>query len=131
MVIRYFRAPDLEVTVSEIVGCVGLTHVDLSRVVVLRSRGSRASRTLARIHGLPRIWQLALGLKPRYIIEVISEQFDRLSQEEKEKTLIHELLHIPKGFGGGFKHHGNWVDRRRVERMYHIFRAQHLPSSGH
>lgn len=128
MVIRYSSAPDLEAIVSEIVGCVGLVHIDLGRVVVLRSRGSRASKTLARIHGLPRIWQVSLGLKPCYIIEVVSEQFDKLSQEEQEKTLIHELLHIPKSFGGGFKHHRNWVDWSRVERIYHIFMTQRLPS---
>jgi predicted metallopeptidase len=128
MVIRYSRAPDLESTVKEIVVCTGLSHIDLSRVIVLRSKGSKACRTLARVHGLPRVWQLSLGIKPSYAIEVISEQFDRLSQEDREKTLIHELLHIPNCFGGGFRHHGNWVDQGRVEHVYKIFRTRRLPS---
>jgi len=128
MVIRYSRAPDLESVVKEIVACTGMSHIDLSRVVVLRSKGSKACRTLARVHGLPRVWQQSLGIKPSYAIEVISEQFDRLMQEEREKTLIHELLHIPNCFGGGFRHHGNWVDRGRVERVYNIFRARRLAS---
>lgn len=128
MVIRYSRAPDLESAVKEIVACTGMSHIDLSRVTVLRSKGSKACRTLARVHGLPRVWQQSLGIRPSYAIEVISEQFDRLSQDEREKTLIHELLHIPNCFGGGFRHHGDWVDRERVERVYKIFRTRRLTS---
>jgi len=128
MVIRYSRAPDLESVVKEIVACTGMSHIDLSRVTVLRSKGSKACRTLARVYGLPRVWQQSLGIRPSYAIEVISEQFDRLSQEEREKTLIHELLHIPNSFGGGFRHHGDWVDRERVERVYNIYRMRRLPS---
>jgi predicted metallopeptidase len=83
----------------------------------IRSRGSRSRRTLARCHVLSRAMQTALNLPPSYVIEIISERFDVLDKEEQTKVLIHELMHIPKSFGGGFRHH-NYVNRRVVEKMY-------------
>ena len=44
-----------------------------------------------------------------------------MSREEQDKTLIHELIHTPKSFGGGFKHH-NVINRRNVEKLYRIYR---------
>ena len=52
----------------------------------------------------------------------MAEQYDQLSIDEKEKTLIHELLHIPRSFGGGFRHHKDWVTRRRVEELHKALR---------
>ncbi|MEM2093720.1 MAG: putative metallopeptidase [Candidatus Bathyarchaeia archaeon] len=124
MVIRYYRAKDIESNVSEIVHAIGLEHIDLSRVVILRSQGSRAANTIARIYGLPRVWQFSLGIEPHYVLELISENFDILKQEEKEKVLIHELLHIPTSFGGGFKHHRNWVNEKRVQYLHSIFKKR-------
>ena len=118
MVIRYARAPELDDKVRELVLRLGLTHVDPARVTCVRSKGSTGNRTLARIHGLPRVWQSTMKVRPCYVIEVVSERFDLLGEAEREKTLIHELLHIPANFGGGFRHHGNWVDRLRVEKVY-------------
>ena len=51
---------------------------------------------------LGKIWQGVLNLPPSYTIEVISEIYDKMRPEDQEKTLIHELMHIPGGFGGGF-----------------------------
>jgi len=124
MVIRYSQAPELDSIVKDIILYLGLTHIDASRIICIRSRGSKAIRTLARIHGLPRAWQFAFQSKPYYIIEVISEYFDILNQREKEKVLIHELLHVPGNFGGGFRHHGNWVNRQRVEHVYEILQKR-------
>lgn len=71
----------------------------------MRSKDSGSRRTIARCHALPRIMQLSLNQKPHYVIEVISERYDKLSKEEQTKILIHELMHIPLTFGGGFRAH--------------------------
>jgi predicted metallopeptidase len=52
-----------------------------------------------------------------YLIEVISERFDKMPEEEQVQTMIHELMHIPKAFGGGFKHH-NIVTEKNVKTVY-------------
>ena len=41
-----------------------------------------------------------------------------MSFEDKEKTLIHELLHIPGGFSGGFRPHKGYVERKIVNKLY-------------
>jgi len=63
------------------------------------------SRAIARIWGLSRIWQIALELKPAYVIEVIAERYDRLTEREKEAVLLHEIAHIPKNFSGALIPH--------------------------
>ena len=85
-----------------------------------RSVGSKSRRTVARIHGLGKIWQEALRKSPTYRIEVISGKYDKLSEEDKEKTLIHELLHIPKGFSGSFRPHKGYINEKRVERLHQV-----------
>ena len=83
MPIEYVDAPDVKRRVDEIVEGLGLSYIKRDFVFCVRSGGSRSIRTLARIHGLGRIWQKTLNLPPIYIIEVISEQYDRLPEEEK------------------------------------------------
>ena len=116
MGMRYEIAHDVRKLAEDIVRVLEMRHVDLSRVVFVRSFGSSSRRVLARCHGLSRIWQKALGLRPHYVIEVIAENFDRLSHREKVETIVHELMHIPKSFGGGFRHHG-WVNSKNVKKM--------------
>lgn len=118
MPIKYFEAPEIKEQVDQIAADLELYHVVPQFVFCVRSRGSKAKRTIARIHGLGKIWQGALNLPPSYIIEVVSEIFDKMPPEEKEKTLIHELLHIPGGFSGGFRPHKGYVDRKTVEICY-------------
>lgn len=118
MALEYFDAPDVKRRVDEIIERLEFFHVVPQFVFCVRSKGSRTSRVIARIHGLERIWQEILNLPPAYVIEVISEHYDGLPEDEKDKTLIHELLHIPKGFSGGFRPHRGFVSRRRVEQLY-------------
>lgn len=119
---RYERAADVSELLSRIIDKLGFSHIQKSRVYCYRSHGSKACNTIARVHSLPRIWQQALSEPAYYAIEVLAEQYDPLPFEDKEKTLIHELLHIPNSFGGGFRHHKNWVTRRRVEALYEALR---------
>jgi predicted metallopeptidase len=120
--ISYEHAEDIRSRVHDIVARLSLSHVDVNRVACLRSRGGSSRYTLARCHVLPRVFQKALGVRAHYIIEVVSEKFDRLSPEEQTKVLIHEILHIPKSFGGGFKHH-DYVNRSTVERFYERYKS--------
>jgi predicted metallopeptidase len=122
MQFRYERAPDVSEMMVRIVDKLGFTHIPKHRVYCYRSYGSKAGNTIARVHSLPRIWQQALSEPAYYAVEVLAEQYDPLSYEEKEKTLIHELLHIPRAFGGGFRHHKDWVTARRVEQLHRKLR---------
>ncbi len=116
--IKFYRDETIKRRLSEIVRALDLRHIDLERVVAVRSIGSQSRRTIARCYALPRIWQTALERKAVYLIEVISERFDRLSKDEKDKVLVHELMHIPASFGGGFRHHGNHVTEGNVESLH-------------
>ena len=117
---KYAEAPDIKQMVSEIVDELGMTYIAPQRVHCYRSWGSKSRRIIARIHGLGSIWQQALALPPTYTIEVISEKYDRLAPEEQEKTVIHELLHIPHGFRGGFRPHKGYVTRGRVQQLHQV-----------
>lgn len=113
---EYEVAPDVQALLEEIVLRLPdeFAHVDPRRVVCFRSRGSTA-RIYARIWSLPGIWQAALGIQAHYVVEVV-ERYDRSSVEEQEKTIIHELLHIPKTFSGALVPHkcfGKNIDCKR------------------
>jgi predicted metallopeptidase len=119
--IQYERADDIEEEIGYVIQTLQMSHIDGSRVVCVRSRGSKSKGIIARCHGLSRIMQLALNEKPQYVIEVVSERFDTLSEEDRVKVLIHELMHIPYSFGGGFRTHRPHVTRRKIEKMYRKF----------
>ncbi len=116
--ISYEKAPDVEASAKKIIKMLELEHIDIQRLYFYRSKKSKARGVQARIHGIGRIWFDALNIQPRYIIEVISEQFDRLDGKEKDKVIIHELMHIPARFSGGFVSHRGRINKRSVETMY-------------
>ncbi len=116
MAIRYEKAFDIQEKVNEIAKKL-FPHIYIDDVICLRSFGSASKRTIARCHALGKAMQIGLGRKGFYLIEVISERFDKLDEEEQIKTLIHELMHIPKNFGGGFIFH-NVVNEKNVNKEY-------------
>ena len=126
MPIEYSEAPDVKRLADEIANSLDFFHVVPQFVFCVRSRGSESRRTIARIHGFGRIWQETLNLPASYVIEVISERYDRLTEEDKEKTVIHELLHIPRGFTGGFRPHRGYIDHEIVENLHRTFKKQRI-----
>lgn len=121
MGIKYQQADDIKKEAEEIVRALNWNHIDFSNLGFLRSFGSTSPRTIARCHALGKAMQMAMGKTTGfYLIEVISEKFDRLPRIEQTKTIIHELMHIPKTFGGGFIHHDkvHEVNVRKVFEHY-------------
>lgn len=124
MPIAYHPAEDVRQDVVDLIASLSLGYIEPSRVICYRSKGSKSRRIVARCYSLSKIWQDALKIPSYYIIEVISEHYDRLSEEERIKILIHELMHIPKCFGGGLRPHSGCVTRRAVEENYRRYLAQ-------
>lgn len=120
---EYFDANDVREIASRIKDVLGWKHINMDQMRFIRSNGSRSRHVLARIHGLPKVLQKALSIKPHYVIEVIGERYDKLSPEEREKTVIHELMHVPKGFQGGLVPHKNHITTRKVERLHILYNS--------
>ena len=103
---------------KEIVQTLEFTHINTDKVTCITSQGTKTRNTIARIHALPKAMQLGMNTEAFYVIELIAEQFNRQDSDEKIKTLIHELMHIPHSFGGGFRNHRQYVTKRHVDIMY-------------
>lgn len=110
---KYEIAHEIKKQALDIIKKLNLYYIKPERFVCVRSYGSK-SNAIARCHSLTKIMQLVLKIEPMYVLEFISEKFDKLKEEEKIKVIIHELLHIPKNMSGGFRHH-NYVKNKKVE----------------
>lgn len=113
-------APDVEKIAHKLVPKLPFPYINLKRIVFMRSFKA-TSRARARIWSFPKIWQMALNLPPYYVIEVLSHHFDHLSDDDKMRVIIHELMHIPKNFSGALvPHHGlhKRIDHRTVETLF-------------
>lgn len=117
-------APDVHAVVRRILRHSPFDHVDHKRIVCMRSFGAK-SRARARIWSFPRIWQMALGVPAHYVIEVVSHHFDHLSDDDKTRVLIHELMHIPKNFSGALVPHRGIhkrIDHKTVEQIFRSYK---------
>ncbi len=112
---KYYPAPDIREIAFDIIRRTGMDWIRLDRIGFVRSFGSKSRKTVARCHSIGKMWKAALGIEVSYAIEVIAEEFDNLPGEEKLRIIIHELLHIPKSFGGGFRHH-DFVKKREIDK---------------
>ncbi|OGM13613.1 hypothetical protein A3A76_03145 [Candidatus Woesebacteria bacterium RIFCSPLOWO2_01_FULL_39_23] len=108
------HAPDIKKRVKILISSLDLSWLKSSDIYTFRSTTS-STRAYARIWGLSRVWQLALKTNPSYIVEVISQRFDKLPIKEQDKVLLHELAHIPKNFSGSLLPH----TRSRGKRNFH------------
>lgn len=117
-------APDINKIIKLVLKHVPLDYIKGAQITAMRSREA-TSRAYARIWSFPKIWQQALNLPPHYIIEVLSQHFDKLSPDDKVRTIIHELMHIPKNFSGALvPHHGihKKINRHTVEQYFQVYK---------
>jgi predicted metallopeptidase len=122
--ISYEIADDIQARFVDIVRTLNLRYIDTDKVVCIRSFGSSARRVIARCHGMSKVLQAAMRVKAFYALEFISERFDKLSDRDQEQTIIHEMMHIPKNFGGGFRFHDH-VTAKNVMAMLEKYHALH------
>lgn len=110
---------ELEARIARLISSCNFNHINPRGVYCYVSTGAK-TRAYARIWGLGRIFQQALNIEPAYVIEVISEKFNRLTPQQQEMVLIHELLHIPKSFSGALvpHRHKGGVNDRVVREIY-------------
>lgn len=118
------KAPDVQKLMRTILRQSLFPQVDSRRIICMRSHGA-TSRARARIWSFPKIWQMALKEKAHYVIEVLSQHYDHLSEDDKTRVIIHELMHIPKNFSGALvPHRGRYarIDHKTVEKMFQAYK---------
>ena len=116
---QYAKAPEIKKIVDVLVDRLNLKHIKKTSIHCIRSFDAK-TRAVARIWGMSRLFHEVAGLEPNYIIEVNAKRFDKLPEREKIKTLIHELMHIPKTFSGALlSHRGRYhsINDREAEKI--------------
>ncbi|MFZ2206936.1 MAG: putative metallopeptidase [Microgenomates group bacterium] len=119
---KYAQAPEIKKTIELLVLKLNHVHIDTNRIHCIRSFDAK-TRAYARIWGMSKLFFEVAGIQPNYIIEVVAKRFDKLSEREKIKTLIHELMHIPKTFSGALlSHRGphHAINDREVEKIMRL-----------
>jgi predicted metallopeptidase len=102
--IEWDNALDVKKSILNLIKRLDLNWLKKDRIFCFRSKSAN-TRAIARIWGFSKVWQKALKEEPAYIIEVISERFDKLDNREKDKVLLHEIAHIPLNFSGSLVPH--------------------------
>jgi predicted metallopeptidase len=116
---KYTHAPDVKARIDILIPQIEFHHIQADRIFCIRSLDAK-TRAIARIWGYSPIFHEVAGLPITYIIEVVHKRYDRLSEREKIKVLIHELMHIPLNFSGALRpHKGNGfaINDREVEKI--------------
>lgn len=117
---KYSLAPDIYDHIKTLVKKLNFTHIKVDNIHCIRSFDAK-TRAYARIWGMAKLFSEVAGLEPHYIIEVVSKRFDKLSEREQMKTLVHELMHIPKTFSGALLSHrgkNRRINDREVEKIF-------------
>mgnify|MGYP000882760647 FL=1 len=117
---RYKIAPEIKQQVDSLIDQLQLDYIQKDRIHCIRSFDAK-TRAYARIWGMSKLFKEVAGIEPHYIIEVISKKFDKLNEREKIKTLIHELMHIPRTFSGSLLSHLHpyrKINNQTVEKLF-------------
>src|SRR5258708_364368 len=104
--VEWIKDPAIHERVIRLVIDLEIDWVVPDLVYTFRSYNS-ASNAIARIWGLNKVWQMAIDHDPAYVLEVISERFDKLSERQKDEVILHELAHIPRNFSGALMAHSH------------------------
>lgn len=102
--VEWLDAPDISSRALKLITDLKMDWILFDRLFFYRSTDSKA-RAYARTWGLPALWQRALEVEPGYIVEVLSEHFDKLDKKNQDKVILHELTHIPHNFSGALVPH--------------------------
>jgi len=120
---KYAKAPEIKKQIKILVERLNFDYIKTKNIHCIRSFDAK-TRAYARIWGMAKLFSEVAGLEPHYIIEVNAKKFDKLPEREKIKTLIHELMHIPKTFSGALlSHRGRYhrINDREVEKIIRNF----------
>ena len=116
---KYSLAFDIKKQIDLLVDKLNFDYIKKDNVHCIRSFDAK-TRAYARIWGMAKLFKEVAGLEPHYIIEVNARRFDKLPEREQIKTLIHELMHIPKTFSGALlSHRGKYhrINDHEVEKI--------------
>lgn len=116
---KYSKAPDIQEKILQLINRLKFDHIKADYIHCIRSFDAK-TRAYARIWGMAKLFKEVVGIEPHYIIEVNARRFDKLNPREQLKTLIHELMHIPKTFSGALlSHRGRYhhINDREVEKI--------------
>ncbi len=116
---KYSKAPEIKKKVDLLIKKLNFSFMNHKNIHCIRSFDAK-TRAYARIWGMAKLFKEVAGIEPHYIIEVNARRFDKLPEREQIKTLIHELMHIPKTFSGALlPHRGRYheINDREVEKI--------------
>lgn len=116
---NYKLAPEIKKQIRLLIKQLKFNHIKVNNIHCIRSFDAK-TRAYARIWGMSKLFKEVVGIEPHYIIEVNAKKFDKLPEREKIKTLIHELMHIPKTFSGALlSHRGRYhrINNQTVEKI--------------
>jgi predicted metallopeptidase len=117
--LKYVPDYENESIIKDMIVKLGLDYINPEQIKCVLSYKSSSKRVIARLHPSLRVFAYAFDSKPLYIIELVSEKFNKLGEKDKLKVLIHELMHIPKTFSGAARDHskiGNISDSGKMSK---------------
>lgn len=120
---KYDLAPDVKKRIDALIEVLEFTHIIPKQIYCIRSVDAK-TRAYARIWGMAKVFSEVAGIPPTYIIEVNAKKFDRLSDRDQLKTLVHELMHIPRTFSGALLSHKGPYHRINDREVEKILRAK-------